>query len=53
MRTVGQSEETQLRIRGMIRSQHRHEQNWFDSRQALIKQQEGRPQKQRELDAVL
>lgn len=53
MRTVGQSEEAQLRIRGMIRSQHRHEQNWFDSRRALIKQQEGRPQKQRELDAVL
>ncbi|CAG7920531.1 unnamed protein product [Penicillium olsonii] len=53
MRTVSLNEETQLRIRGMIRSQHRHEQNWFDARQALIKQQEGRPQKQRELDAVL
>ncbi|KAJ5334988.1 Protein of unknown function DUF2458 [Penicillium brevicompactum] len=53
MRTVGQNEETQIRIRGMIRSQHHHEQSWFDSRQALIKQQQGRPQKQRELDAVL
>jgi hypothetical protein len=53
MRTVGQNEETQLRIRGMIRGQHRHEQNWFQARQTLIKQQQGRPQKQRELDAVL
>lgn len=53
MRTVGQNEETQFRIRGMIRSQHHHEQSWFNSRQALIKQQQGRPQKQRELEAVL
>lgn len=53
MRTVGQSEEIQLRIRGMIRSQHRHEQNWFQAREALIKQQQGRPQKQKELDTVL
>ncbi|CAG7974285.1 unnamed protein product [Penicillium salamii] len=53
MRTVSSNEETQLRIRGMIRSQHHHEQSWFDARRALIKQQEGRPQKQRELDAVL
>lgn len=53
MRTVSQNEETQLRIRGMIRSQHSHERNWFQAREALIKQQQGRPQKQRELDAVL
>lgn len=53
MRTVGQNEETQSRIRGMIRSQHRHEKQWFQGRGALLKQQQSRPQKQRELDAVL
>jgi hypothetical protein len=53
MRTVGQNEETQARIRGVIRSQHHHEQQWFDAREALLKQQQGRPEKQRELDAVL
>ncbi|KAJ5200232.1 Protein of unknown function DUF2458 [Penicillium cf. griseofulvum] len=53
MRTVGQNEDTQARIRGVIRSQHRHEQQWFDAREALLKQQQGRPEKQRELDAVL
>jgi Protein of unknown function (DUF2458). len=53
MRTVGQNEETQARIRGVIRSQHRHEQQWFQAREALLKQQQGRPAKQRELDAVL
>ncbi|KAG0161368.1 hypothetical protein PDIDSM_8902 [Penicillium digitatum] len=53
MRTVGQNEETQARIRGLIRSQHRHEQQWFQAREALLKQQQGRPEKQRELDAVL
>ncbi|KAI2732270.1 hypothetical protein CBS147332_1409 [Penicillium roqueforti] len=53
MRTVGQNEETQARIRGVIRSQHHHEQQWFHAREALLKQQKGRPEKQRELDAVL
>ncbi|KAJ5782780.1 hypothetical protein N7457_004554 [Penicillium paradoxum] len=53
MRTVGQNEETQARIRGMIRSQHSHEKQWFQGREALLKQQQSRPQKQRELDAVL
>lgn len=53
MRTVGQNEETQHRIRGMIRSQHHHERQWFNAREALIKQQRGRPEKQKELDAVL
>ena len=53
MRTVGQNEETQARIRGVIRSQHRHEQQWFGAREALLKQQQRRPEKQRELDAVL
>ncbi|KAJ5558711.1 hypothetical protein N7535_009410 [Penicillium sp. DV-2018c] len=53
MRTVGQNEETQSRIRGMIRGQHRHEKQWFEGREALLKQQQSRPQKQRELDTVL
>ncbi|KAJ5178096.1 Protein of unknown function DUF2458 [Penicillium coprophilum] len=53
MRTVGQNEETQARIRGIIRGQHRHEQQWFHGREALLKQQQGRPEKQKELDAVL
>ncbi|KAJ6139385.1 Protein of unknown function DUF2458 [Penicillium samsonianum] len=53
MHTVGQNEETQARIRGVIRSQHRHEQQWFNAREQLLKQQQGRPEKQRELDAVL
>ncbi|KAJ5120434.1 Protein of unknown function DUF2458 [Penicillium bovifimosum] len=53
MRTVGQNEEIQSRIRGMIRSQHHHEKQWFEGRHALLKQQQSRPQKQRELDAVL
>ncbi|KAJ5747226.1 uncharacterized protein N7511_008922 [Penicillium nucicola] len=53
MRTVGHNEELQHRIRGMIRSQHHHERQWFSAREALIKQQRGRPEKQKELDAVL
>ncbi|OQD85009.1 hypothetical protein PENANT_c011G07537 [Penicillium antarcticum] len=53
MRTVGQNEELQHRIRGMIRSQHHHERQWFNARDALIRQQRGRPEKQKELDAVL
>ncbi|KAJ5092119.1 hypothetical protein NUU61_006989 [Penicillium alfredii] len=39
MRTVAQSEETQLRIRGLIRSQHSHERQWWNSREALVKKQ--------------
>lgn len=52
MRTVGQNEETQLRIRGLIRSQHSHEQQWWKGREALLRQQ-ARGDKKKELDAVL
>ncbi|KAJ6109518.1 hypothetical protein N7486_001753 [Penicillium sp. IBT 16267x] len=53
MRTVGQNEETQLRIRGLIRSQHSHERQWWKGREALLQRQEARGDKQKELDAVL
>ncbi|KAJ5166636.1 uncharacterized protein N7482_005417 [Penicillium canariense] len=53
MRTVGQNEETQLRIRGLIRSQHSHERQWWKGRQALLERQLARGDKKKELDAVL
>lgn len=53
MRTVGQNEETQLRVRGLIRSQHNHEQQWWKGREALLQRQQGRGDKKKELDAVL
>ncbi|KAJ5553183.1 hypothetical protein N7494_002561 [Penicillium frequentans] len=53
MRTVGQNEETQLRIRGLIRSQHNHERQWWKGREALLQRQGARGDKQKELDAVL
>lgn len=53
MRTVGQDEETQLRIRGLIRSQHNHERQWWKGREALLERQQARGDKKKELDAVL
>ncbi|GLI78220.1 hypothetical protein PoHVEF18_006528 [Penicillium ochrochloron] len=53
MRTVGQNEETQLRIRGLIRSQHNHERQWWKGREALLERQQARGDKKKELDAVL
>ncbi|KAJ5127399.1 hypothetical protein N7448_008178 [Penicillium atrosanguineum] len=53
MRAVGQSEETQLRIRGLIRSQHSHEQQWWKAREILLGKQQARGEKKKELDAVL
>lgn len=53
MRTVGQNEETQLRIRGLIRSQHSHEQQWWKGRETLLEKQQARGDKKKELDAVL
>lgn len=53
MRAVGQNEETQLRIRGLIRSQHSHEQQWWKARQNLLEKQQARGEKKKELDAVL
>lgn len=53
MRTVGQNEETQLRIRGLIHSQHNHERQWWKGREALLERQQARGDKKKELDAVL
>ncbi|KAJ5088249.1 hypothetical protein N7456_011865 [Penicillium angulare] len=53
MKTVGQNEETQLRIRGLIRSQHSHERQWWKGREALLQRQQARGEKKKELDAVL
>lgn len=53
MRTVGQDEETQLRIRGLIRSQHSHERQWWNGREALVQRHQARGDKKKELDAVL
>ncbi|KAJ5728678.1 uncharacterized protein N7483_003186 [Penicillium malachiteum] len=53
MRSVGQNEETQLRVRGLIRSQHSHEQQWWNGRQALLQRQQARGDKKKELDEVL
>lgn len=53
MRTVGQDAETQLRIRGLIRSQHSHERQWWNGREALVQRHQARGDKKKELDAVL
>jgi hypothetical protein len=53
MRTVGQNEETQLRIRGLIRSQHSHEKQWWKGRETLLEKQQARGDRKKELDAVL
>ena len=53
MRTVGQNEEIQLRIRGLIQSQHNHERQWWKGREALLERQKARGDKKKELDAVL
>jgi G3E family GTPase len=53
MRTVGQNEETQLRIRGLIRSQHNHERQWWKGRETLLEKQQARGDRKKELDAVL
>ncbi|KAJ5491463.1 hypothetical protein N7539_003030 [Penicillium diatomitis] len=53
MTTVGQDEETQLRIRGLITSQHKHEKQWWKAREALLERQRARGDKKKELNAVL
>ncbi|KAJ5392199.1 Protein of unknown function DUF2458 [Penicillium cosmopolitanum] len=47
MRIVGQNEETQLRIRGLIHSQHSHERQWWKSREALVLRQQSRGEEER------
>ncbi|OJJ36828.1 hypothetical protein ASPWEDRAFT_38477 [Aspergillus wentii DTO 134E9] len=53
MRTVSQSEEIQRRIRRLIQSQHDHEKQWWQGREALLKKQSARVEKKKELDEVL
>ncbi|RAH68997.1 uncharacterized protein BO66DRAFT_376650 [Aspergillus aculeatinus CBS 121060] len=53
MRTVSQNENLQSRIRWLIRRQHDHEKQWWQGREALVKKQQARTEKKKELDAVL
>lgn len=53
MRTVGQNEEIQRRIRFLIQRQHDHEKQWWKGREALLQKQMSRKEKKRELDQVL
>ncbi|PYH93508.1 hypothetical protein BO71DRAFT_450739 [Aspergillus ellipticus CBS 707.79] len=53
MRTVAQSEEIQRRIRYLIQRQHDHEKQWWQGREALLRKQQARAGKKKELDAVL
>jgi hypothetical protein len=53
MREVSQNEDAQRRIRRLIQSQHDHERQWWQGREALLKKQKARVEKKKELDAVL
>ncbi|KAF7168515.1 hypothetical protein CNMCM5623_001535 [Aspergillus felis] len=53
MRAVSQNEDAQRRIRRLIQSQHDHERQWWQGREALLKKQKARVEKKKELDAVL
>ncbi|KAK2808584.1 hypothetical protein FQN50_004616 [Emmonsiellopsis sp. PD_5] len=53
MKTVAQNEGAQSKIRKLVRTQHDHEQQWWDGRKALLAKQEGRAEKKRQLDEVL
>ncbi|EGE78617.1 hypothetical protein RJZ56_000778 [Blastomyces dermatitidis] len=53
MKTVAQNEATQSKIKKMIRTQHDHEKQWWEGRQALLSKQAGREAKRKQLDDVL
>ncbi|KAL1968524.1 hypothetical protein VTN77DRAFT_1734 [Rasamsonia byssochlamydoides] len=53
MRAVAQNEALQSRIRRLIRSQHEHEKQWWQGREALIAKQKARVEKKKQLDEVL
>ncbi|PWY69579.1 hypothetical protein BO70DRAFT_365853 [Aspergillus heteromorphus CBS 117.55] len=53
MRTVAQNEDIQRRIRWLIQRQHDHEKQWWQGREALLRKQQARTEKKKELDAVL
>ncbi|OJD20633.1 hypothetical protein ACJ73_08029 [Blastomyces percursus] len=53
MKTVAQNEATQSKIQKLIRTQHDHEKQWWEGRQALLSKQAGREAKRKQLDDVL
>ncbi|KLJ06082.1 hypothetical protein EMPG_10482 [Blastomyces silverae] len=53
MKTVAQNEATQSKIKKLIRTQHDHEKQWWEGRQALLSKQAGREAKRKQLDDVL
>lgn len=53
MRTVSQNEDLQRRIRRLMHSQHEHEKQWWEGREALCRKQRVRGEKKRELNEVL
>ncbi|KAL1861918.1 hypothetical protein Plec18170_000742 [Paecilomyces lecythidis] len=53
MRTVSQNEALQSKIRRLIRSQHEHEKQWWNGREALVEKQKARGEKKKKLDEVL
>ncbi|KAG5301757.1 DUF2458 superfamily domain-containing protein [Histoplasma ohiense] len=53
MKTVAQNEATQSKIKRLIRTQHDHERQWWEGRQALLSKQAGREAKKRQIDEVL
>jgi hypothetical protein len=53
MKTVARNESLQSRIRHLIRTQHQHERQWWEARQALIAKQKMRAEKKKKLDEVL
>lgn len=53
MRVVSRDDELQQRIRRLIQSQHDHERQWWQGREALIEKQKARVEKKKQLDDVL
>jgi hypothetical protein len=53
MKTVGQNESVQGKIRRMIQSQHDHEKKWWQGREALLEKQATRAEKKKRINEVL
>ncbi|KAH8698315.1 hypothetical protein BGW36DRAFT_426028 [Talaromyces proteolyticus] len=52
-RLVSYHDNVSLQIRHLIKSQHSHEKQWWAGREALVAKQQGRGEKQRQLEEVL
>ncbi|MCJ1477178.1 hypothetical protein MMC13_005849 [Lambiella insularis] len=50
---ISRNEATMSRIRKLIQSQHLHERQWWEAREALVKKQAGREEGRRKVDEVL